>query len=1158
MNDKTFFIDVGLKNEKYGNGSSDVSDPELKKINSLTRNGPLKKLTKDDVQTRSLLIMGEEPTSKMSVHPQAIAGKKPKVLDKLVNLLPGSPMMVGHQMDKTPWGRTFDAEVLNGVPKYQGGVVKESFWFLNDDEGQSISRKIDAGIWSEGSISYLFTEARCSICHKPIANWLNMSSCKHEIGKKYNGVVCYWYPYGIKKVAETSYVYAGAYGKTKSMLNSENDELVMYDRTQIESGRELETQLQDHGLNLNFESENTNETYSDEHDGDQNSSNESTENSGENSDKSGTVDCSPKKIEDGIENSELNGEKSGTATDKIVNPTENVDSNKEDNSGNDNSNTDSSSTDSQHSNNGDSGRQSGTSSEQSKEQNKKEGIGNSTGRNQNANSESEGVSETTKTEGASGNENSDSKGGQEGKEKTTKNAGTSDKGIPGNKNDGAAQSDGKSIVNVSRNENSNNETQVSINTNNNETLLNTEDNIASAENVGDSTETTVKDGDSARNSQSEGGDGAERAQPDHNKTDNSEALTKEGVLHLCNGLVDTPCGEEVLKVLNDDSLDKDEKESALIELLSDNAANLDRIDEMLNFQLAQPEGSHEVEVYEVTCPCCGYLEDTDSKTEVNSLSVCEGCGSELTIKRSQKLSLSSPVGSIEPQKSGKVLNEFIDLDSFRTLPEGTYFIEPAYDGVWIEIHRDGDKIELFNEDTEEYSEKFPGIVAEISKLSIDKFVIVGQMVKYRGNKRLTHESVSSWMDSKQESYDDKHFRFKPFDMPIVNGEDISNEQLKNRREKMDIGIKWGKQINPTKFHTVTHKTGGASLILSINDRRTREGAIVRNVDSLYLKKDANKLYSWIQHREINCKVTAVEKSDNDMFVYDCEIGRGKNVKPIGKTFSTKIIAEENSIIRVSVDYITYNESVDELSWIAPKVVANRAYGKQADLVSVLEQFAVPKDSIDKASGVADATDTKTKCANSFVIHHHGWGKKEHFDIRFGSPKSECLFGFTCFNEPTKDAGGKKVRCLEKENHDVKWLDINTDEIKPGEDGNPTTNFNAYMINKDSGSYEFVCRKSGFLEVVLNGEEYKGRYVFRCIDVSARKDDNKIVGDEVGTKNDKVWLMWKAKDQTVKAKMNKLDYSFTGGCLTFWESEVSDNKLDMLSELDWEEKPTRED
>ena len=1161
-----FFVKNPLALMKEKNVAvNETSDEDLKAINGLKKNGPLVILEKEDVIVRKIIILGEEPTTKMSVHPEGdLNGKIVKVLSELMKKCVGTPMMVGHKIDgRAPWGRVFDAEVLQATHGFNGAVLKEAFWFMNDEEGANIVRKIDGGIWAEGSISYWFKEARCSICHTPMAASFfgRVSKCKHQIGQKdeATGQVCYWYPYKIEEVAETSYVFAGAYRKTKSMLSADKEQLkIEYSDDEMKAGIELEKYLVDAGLDLNKQTE------------EENLENKST--------KTG---MSPV-----IETTENQNAQEKTATDIP-------------------------------------GEQAGEQTASGNNLNGSTIIPNGSTKITDEGYCAGSDMCNTNTDLTSCNPEECGKKNGETPGKSELNTDKSSSTIPPDRNT-------ISETNVENLNGNDNNLSVPI-------LENTESSTNTINRA-----TSIKE------------------------TEEKENREPGGLLFK-----DTQGYQIVLEIAKREGIEREEKEQLIIDALQgvgvlggvgyedaivESFAILD--EGGLGFWTCW--GCHRVEnrlsfTEEVkNCSACGIdMELMDKRMErgecleckeeyfVNGLKdeVCKECGGKLFAWEEYAVKLGKSVGPLKPKKSGAVNNEFFKLEAFRNMGNGRYFIEPKYDGIWMEMHKkDGKVIGLFSDEGNNYADKFPGIVKEAEYLSADNFVIAGEMTRWRGGKRLTHEDVSAWVHGKHDGeINDKEFKYKPFDMMMSSGEDITMKALEDRRVEMDKRIKFGKQIHPTAKVIVNHKKGEGRLIFAIKDRKTREGAMVKDVEGRYSKEDADMLWKWKRQYELDCKVTEVDKKAGGGNVYSCAIGRGKDEQSIGDTFATSIEANKGDIITVSVDYVRRNKEPgkeDRYSWFAPKVIAKRTDKKIPDPLSTVKKIAeewTPADGaknmielgsvlpllksltltkpiwlvggiveqgksehdidilsredltteeknfvnlklglfaenieyITDASGPAGPSIlveydmsaeslAKWKYSNKFVLQEHGWGKKVHYDIRFGAPKTERMWGWTCFSKPDVEAGGRKTRCIEKKYHEPKWMDIDKKEIKPGEEGNPTKNLTAWMIKIDEGTYEYIRRKPGFLEMVLHGKKYEGRYIWREIEIKEKKsaniiEENKVDGDEVGTKNEKIWLMWKPKEQGLKKPIKKLNYKISEGILFYWESSENDVGLEMEGE-----------
>jgi len=552
----------------------------------------------------------------------------------------------------------------------------------------------------------------------------------------------------------------------------------------------------------------------------------------------------------------------------------------------------------------------------------------------------------------------------------------------------------------------------------------------------------------------------------------------------------------------------------------------------------------------------------------------------------------------------------------KNLPDGTYHVEPKYAGEMAEIHKAGGKVIVFGVDGADYTEKFPGIVKEIEENQGDNFVAVGQMTRWRGRQRLGREDVTAYLKAQAEAYSDHEMKYKVCDMPVRDGVDVSNETLIQRRAAMEEIISWGKQVQPTVYKTVEHKRGDGGIVAAVEDRKTREGAMIKNVEATYNKAAESTMYEWATQKEIDVRVTK-KNGEAGAWSYDCEAGRHAECQGIGATYNTDKAAEVGDVLRVSVDRVTLegekymwhtprvvevtrkkipdpistlkriadikpeprSQNIITLTEIVPKlkkgniekeiflvggIVENGLATQSVQVLTVVEMSEEEKSQVLAALGdrvapyvefiynpegpqgaslsiVADLAEEKGvwKHSDKFVLQEHGWGKKVHYDLRFGSPKTEKVSGFTCLSKPTTEAGGTKVRCQEKKPHDAKWMDVNREDIRPGEEGHPgeeTHKGTARMLKLDSGRYEFVKKKADFIEVMLRGKTWKGRYILRLIDVQS-KEIVKHKGGEDELKNDRLWIMSKPIEQTAGAPIKKLAFKYVEeyGCLTFWET-----------------------
>lgn len=1007
----------------------------MKKINGLKTNGPLVKLKGEDVIVRGMICIGEEATSHMSIHPEPI-------LKQIAKLFPGAPMMEGHKKNEIPWGRVYDAEVVEGGKGYEGKVVQIYYYFMNDEDGQKRAKNIDGGILGEASISYWFGLPYCNICNKPFYYYQKQEeedkkipkTCQeHVIGKKYDGKICYWYPKPIESIGECSLVYRGAYEKTKGIIDfimaeNEKDATEEYEENKIEGAKALCEALKKGG---------------------------------------GYV---PKEQEKGKTGD--NGESGDT------------------------------------------------------------GSGN--------NEKARGADEGGNNEPRENNENGDARP-KENKENRHGNENNSSEQSEGGEQEGANSSEGNG-----------------------------------------------------------------RTEKEGNEINEEEKNRIEEIGRECN-------------------IDGSEKEDAIIEVLYETRNNVN--DELLQKALAIAEFVNRKKVSEqypdesskekkvIYCDVC--FPTGKEVADSYDATICE-CGKELFIENPTKID--NVIGSIKPAKNESANNEYFKKDGFSDLPDGRYYVEPKYDGIYIEAHKANGNVKLYTDEGNEITEKFPTIVNELKETKQEAFIVAGEIVKYIGRKRGTNLDVTNFINKKEKG-DDKPFRYKTYDMILLNKESLRKKGYDIRRKMLEGNINYGEKVHHTAGKWVEHEKGNTKIVKIIDDRKTREGTMIKNAGMTYNKNGRKLIYKWKRQHEIDCKVDKIKTTKNENYVYVCSV----EGETMGDTYATSIKAAVGNIISVAVDRISYNENNKKYRWTAPKVTRRRNDKKKTDPITTVRKLTqltitngtiitltevYPKlcklkknyelyivggvvengvsthdldlltkqdlneeQKLDIREALGDEIGSLTeyivdkegprgthieipkskeeknawKYAKKFVIQEHGWGDKRHYDIRFGAPKTARMWGYTCFSKPTIESGGKKSRCHEKKYHDQKWMDIDTKKIKPGEPGNPTKNLNAWMSKIDEGEYQFVQRKKGFLEVILKGNKYKGRYLFREVEV--KTDKEYIDGDEVKAKDEKIWIVWKPKDQEKNGEVERAIYTRYRGQLCISFSDCGRAEIDRLNAME---------
>ncbi|MDP8227996.1 MAG: hypothetical protein P9M15_00925 [Candidatus Electryoneaceae bacterium] len=172
--------------------ADDPTDQLIAQINSLN---PPKQLTADDVYVRRCRLAGDALDLQYGRF-------RTEDMPKLLKLVNGAPLLVGHRKDTVGIGRFFGGKTQKlGEVSY---VSPYFYWLKEHSSAEDLRVNIDGGIYNEASLGFMFGSPTCSICG------LDVRRCEHLPGEEYDGDLCHiWYD-DVKRITEGSIVYRGA------------------------------------------------------------------------------------------------------------------------------------------------------------------------------------------------------------------------------------------------------------------------------------------------------------------------------------------------------------------------------------------------------------------------------------------------------------------------------------------------------------------------------------------------------------------------------------------------------------------------------------------------------------------------------------------------------------------------------------------------------------------------------------------------------------------------------------------------------------------------------------------------------------------------------------------------------------------------------------
>jgi hypothetical protein len=158
---------------------------------------PVRPLGPGEVHTKAIYLVSDAVN--------AFGGAVPaNELARMAELCINAPVLVGHQKQSLPVGRTFRAELVSVGDRQWLKVW--FYWRRDGGAGDKLRADIDAGIVREASVSFIFDRPECTVCHE------DYRTCGHD---RQDGTGARFHYGGVRQVLEVSLVYRGAVEGTR-------------------------------------------------------------------------------------------------------------------------------------------------------------------------------------------------------------------------------------------------------------------------------------------------------------------------------------------------------------------------------------------------------------------------------------------------------------------------------------------------------------------------------------------------------------------------------------------------------------------------------------------------------------------------------------------------------------------------------------------------------------------------------------------------------------------------------------------------------------------------------------------------------------------------------------------------------------------------------
>jgi len=222
------------------------------------------------------------------------------------------------------------------------------------------------------------------------------------------------------------------------------------------------------------------------------------------------------------------------------------------------------------------------------------------------------------------------------------------------------------------------------------------------------------------------------------------------------------------------------------------------------------------------------------------------------------------------------------------LADSGIYVEKMFDGIKIQVHKQGNKIQILNDEKIDLTKKLPILISQLKKIS-DDFVLTGMLELHTEKTELSQLLNKELIEEKE-----KDIQFNVQDVLWLNEKDMSTKPLKERITLMYSILSTTENITPSMGRIVKTLDDLKKEVTKISEKS--KGVILKQANSIYQSSSYTSQIIELQKEfSLNVKVTGILSSnDKDKNVYLTSIGD----IPMGTTYKTNILANIGDKIKV--------------------------------------------------------------------------------------------------------------------------------------------------------------------------------------------------------------------------------------------------------------------
>jgi len=178
---------------------------------------------------------------------------------------------------------------------------------------------------------------------------------------------------------------------------------------------------------------------------------------------------------------------------------------------------------------------------------------------------------------------------------------------------------------------------------------------------------------------------------------------------------------------------------------------------------------------------------------------------------------------------------------------GKCAVETKYDGLRLQIHKQGDKVEMFSRNLERMTHMFPDVVEGIKKqIKLKNAILEGEAVAFNEDSGEFYPFQVTITRKRKYGVEEmaKEFPIVLFTFDLLyDGKDLTQEKYSERRLELENSIKKGFTVR-TSDRIVTDDAKEVEKFFEENVEKGTEGIIAKRLDSGYQAGARN--FNWIK------------------------------------------------------------------------------------------------------------------------------------------------------------------------------------------------------------------------------------------------------------------------------------------------------------------------